>query len=116
MGDWRGWGATVLLPFSKQGTEMSNERTLLVVEDNEVAREGLAAILRRAGYEVALATNGQEALNYLDGHPPPALILLDMLMPVLDGWHFLEQLQGDIPEPTVEYRNEHVQQDQRGRR
>ncbi|HYT92584.1 MAG TPA: response regulator [Gemmataceae bacterium] len=80
---------------------MSNERTLLVVEDNEVARERLAAILRRAGYEVALATNGQEALNYLDGHPPPALILLDMLMPVLDGWHFLEQLQGDIPEPTV---------------
>jgi CheY-like chemotaxis protein len=67
--------------------------TLLVVEDNEVAREGLAAVLRRHGYAVALAANGQEALDYLAGNPAPNLILLDMLMPVLDGWRFLEQLK-----------------------
>jgi CheY-like chemotaxis protein len=69
------------------------DKTLLVVEDNEVAREGLASILSRHGYAVALAANGREALDYLAGNPAPALILLDMLMPVLDGWRFLEQLK-----------------------
>jgi CheY-like chemotaxis protein len=68
-------------------------QTLLVVEDNEVAREGLAAVLRRHGYAVALAANGLEALDYVGGNPAPDLILLDMLMPVLDGWRFLERLQ-----------------------
>jgi CheY-like chemotaxis protein len=77
-------------------------KMLLVVEDNEVAREGLAAILRREGYAVALATDGQQALDYLVGNPAPDLILLDMLMPVLDGWHFLDQLRrsgrlGSVP-------------------
>jgi CheY-like chemotaxis protein len=69
------------------------DKTLLVVEDNEVARMGLAAVLRRHGYAVVLAANGQEALHYLAGNPAPDLILLDMLMPVLDGWRFLEQLK-----------------------
>jgi CheY-like chemotaxis protein len=72
---------------------------VLVVEDNEVAREGLATILGRAGYEVALAANGQVALDLLRAGPPVDLILLDMLMPVLDGWHFLERLRRQGPRP-----------------
>ena len=64
-------------------------RTLLVVDDNDVAREGLAGVLRRAGYRVLPAANGEEALQLLRAGPPPDLILLDMLMPFLDGWHFL---------------------------
>lgn len=74
---------------------------LLVVEDNAVARAGLAALLRREGYRVELAGNGQEALDYLANSPPPDLILLDMLMPVLDGWHFLERLRRDGPPVPV---------------
>jgi CheY-like chemotaxis protein len=65
---------------------------VLVVEDNEVVREGLAVVLSRAGYEVALAANGEEALGLLRAGPAFDLILLDMLMPVLDGWRFLERL------------------------
>src|SRR5262245_24029008 len=72
---------------------------VLVVEDNEVAREGLAVVLGRAGYEVALAANGQEALDLLRAGPAVGLILLDMLMPVLDGWHFLERLKRQGPRP-----------------
>jgi CheY-like chemotaxis protein len=72
---------------------------LLVVEDNEKAREGLATILRREGYEAVLAANGQEALDLLRVGPPPDLIILDMLMPVLDGWHFLETLKRRGPRP-----------------
>jgi CheY-like chemotaxis protein len=65
---------------------------VLVVEDNEVAREGLAVVLGGAGYEVALAANGQEALDLLRAGPAFDLILLDMLMPVLDGWRFPARL------------------------
>ena len=72
---------------------------VLVVEDNEVAREGLAVVLGRAGYEVALAAGGQEALDLLRAGPAVDLILLDMLMPVLDGWRFLERLKREGPGP-----------------
>jgi two-component system response regulator MprA len=65
--------------------------TLLIVEDNEVVRARLAVVLRRAGYAVALAANGQEALSALRGGLRPDLILLDMLLPVADGWRFLER-------------------------
>jgi two-component system response regulator MprA len=63
----------------------------LLVEDDKVVREGLAIILRRAGYAVLPAANGQEALAALRGGLRPDLILLDMLVPVVDGWRFLEQ-------------------------
>ena len=72
--------------------ERLSARTLLVVEDNAVIREGLAVILSRQGFTVALSANGQEALNLLGEGLTPDLILLDMLMPVLDGWRFLEIL------------------------
>ncbi len=65
---------------------------LLIVDDNYITREGLAIVLRRAGYEIVLATNGAEALAIL-GSLRPDLILLDMLMPILDGWHVLQQLK-----------------------
>jgi CheY-like chemotaxis protein len=72
-------------------------KTVLVVEDNVASREWLAAILCREGYAVIMSSNGQEAVEYLRAGPPPDLILLDMLMPVLDGWHFLNQIQQDGP-------------------
>jgi CheY-like chemotaxis protein len=71
----------------------SGHPILLVVEDNDVSREGLAVVLRRAGYRVVPAANGAEPRRLLWGGPPVDHILLDMLMPVLDGWRFLEQLK-----------------------
>jgi CheY-like chemotaxis protein len=76
-------------------------RTLLVVEDNDVAREALAVVLRGAGHRVVPAANGEEGLRLLRGGRPVDLILLDALMPVLDGWHFLGRLQGAGPQPPV---------------
>jgi CheY-like chemotaxis protein len=66
-------------------------KTVLVVEGNEVMREGLAAVLRRQGYHVEAVADGRQALNHLRGHPAPDLVLLDMLMPVLDGWALLKE-------------------------
>ena len=74
---------------------------VLVVEDNDTAREELAVVLQRQGYGVLLAANGVEALDLLRAGPRPDLILLDMLMPVLDGWHLLEQLQEGGPQQPV---------------
>ena len=65
---------------------------LLIVDDSYFTRQGLATVLRREGYEIVLATNGAEALAIL-GAIRPDLILLDMLMPILDGWHVLQQLK-----------------------
>jgi CheY-like chemotaxis protein len=72
-------------------------KALLVVEDNEITREGLAFVLRRAGYTVEPLANGRQALDYLLGRPPPDLILLDICTPVLDGWGFLQEF-GRLPQ------------------
>ena len=62
---------------------------VLIVEDDPAIRLLLADLLSEAGYLVATMPNGAKALDYLRHAPsPPALILLDLLMPVMDGWHF----------------------------
>ena len=76
-------------------------KTIMVVEDDSIAREGLAVILKREGYEVITVEQGQQAIARLMAGLRPDVILLDMLMPVLDGWHFLNSLKlvpiGSIP-------------------
>jgi chemotaxis family two-component system sensor histidine kinase/response regulator PixL len=69
---------------------MGTGQLLLVVEDDELVRQGLAVVLDQAGYVVVTAANGREALTYLRKHLPPALILLDMMMPAADGWLFMK--------------------------
>jgi CheY-like chemotaxis protein len=67
---------------------------VLVVDDNEHAAEALALYLRLEGFAAVTASNGEEALEYLRGNPPPCLIVLDLTMPVMDGWQFRrEQLR-----------------------
>ena len=63
---------------------------ILVVEDDEAIRGLLAEVLRDDGYDVGEAANGVEALAYLDDHKPD-LIVLDLMMPVMDGWTFVEE-------------------------
>ncbi len=64
--------------------------TILIVEDDPAIRHVLHEALLDEGYDVAEATNGQEALDALAAcHPDgPAAIVLDLMMPVMDGWHF----------------------------
>jgi CheY-like chemotaxis protein len=68
----------------------SSGKTILVVEDDPITRDGFSTALREHGYAVALAANGQEALDYLRNHPAPDLILLAMLTQGMDGWQFLK--------------------------
>ena len=60
--------------------------TILVVDDDISFRREMCEILATAGFAVAAMSHGQEALEYLSSHPPPGLILLDLMMPVMDGW------------------------------
>jgi CheY-like chemotaxis protein len=68
---------------------MGNRR-VLVVEDYPDARELLVEWLEGLGYEPIPARDGVEALAILSRGTPPALMLLDLRMPVMDGWRFME--------------------------
>jgi CheY-like chemotaxis protein len=68
---------------------------ILIVDDDRDIREALAALLQAEGYRCANATNGREALDYLLAQPAPALILLDLTMPVMDGFDF-RSVQVDV--------------------
>ena len=63
---------------------------ILVVEDDEAIRGLVSEVLRDDGYEVSEAANGAEALDYVNDHRPD-LIVLDLMMPVMDGWAFVER-------------------------
>ena len=67
---------------------------LLLVEDNEESRDGLSRHLRRKGYEVATAADGRQGLEAARAEPPD-LVLMDMSLPVLDGWEATRQLKAD---------------------
>jgi CheY-like chemotaxis protein len=72
-------------------------KRILVVEDDPDTRAMLASILETIGHQVDTAANGQEALQHLHGRFRPDLILLDLMMPVMDGWEF-RQHQNQDPE------------------
>ena len=69
---------------------------ILLVDDNCESSEALAEFLSREGHAVQRASNGSEALRLLaDSQTRPALIFLDLEMPVLDGWGFLAERSKD---------------------
>lgn len=71
---------------------MSRRTTVLIVDDDEATLESLGGLLDLEGYPVEKARNGLEALDRLAaGDGPPGLILLDLKMPVMDGWQFLAE-------------------------
>ena len=71
-------------------------REILVVEDDGAVRETLQDLLEEEGYRVSPAANGREALERLRaGGGVPCLVLLDLQMPVMDGWQFRKEMRGD---------------------
>lgn len=70
---------------------MSGKGLLLVVDDDEQIREALTDVLSDEGYAVRTASNGQEALDSLRAGGAPDVILLDLMMPVMDGIEFLKR-------------------------
>ena len=73
---------------------------ILLVEDNEMNRDMLSRRLVRRKFDVDLAVDGQEALDKTRAHTPD-LILLDMSLPVKDGWTVAEELKADAATKNI---------------
>ncbi|WPU63431.1 response regulator [Peredibacter starrii] len=69
--------------------------TILIVDDDEYIREMLLMAFKMEGYEAVAVANGQEALDWMRISPRPCLILLDYMMPVMNGRDFLAALDVD---------------------
>jgi CheY-like chemotaxis protein len=68
---------------------------ILLVEDDRVLRETLSEALVLEGYEVVSVENGEAALAHLRSNRGTCLVLLDLMMPVMDGWKLRELMLGD---------------------
>jgi CheY-like chemotaxis protein len=64
---------------------------ILIADDDADLRESLRLLLELNGHSVDEARNGREALRQLEGPSPPCVIVLDLMMPVMDGWQFRRQ-------------------------
>lgn len=70
--------------------------SILVVEDDAGIRESLRLILEVENYAVTTAADGKEGLQKLATMPKPCLILVDLMMPVMNGWEFVKALEGNM--------------------
>jgi two-component system, cell cycle response regulator DivK len=67
---------------------------ILMVEDNEMNRDMLSRRLKRKGFEVSIAVDGQQAIDMTKAEMPD-LILMDMSLPVMDGWEATQKIKAD---------------------
>jgi CheY-like chemotaxis protein len=77
------------------GSPETPPRHVLVVEDDFDIREAMTMVLEDEGYVVGSAANGREALDLLATTPRPDVIVLDLMMPIMNGWEFLKALRAD---------------------
>ena len=82
------WRDDKLTETSQFSADTRSAPPVLVVEDDREQRETLCAMLDLEGFGHAEAANGREALDYLNESPAPCLVLLDLQMPVMNGWEF----------------------------
>ena len=66
---------------------------IVIIEDDVDLRETMKELLEIEGFSVVTAENGREGMKLIEGDVMPCLILLDMMMPVMNGWEFLDAMQ-----------------------
>jgi CheY-like chemotaxis protein len=74
---------------------VSEDKTIVVVEDDDGIRETMAALLEDEGFRVVQAENGEQGLAALRRHPGACLVLLDLWMPVMNGWQMMEAVRAE---------------------
>ena len=93
---WQGEANFTRKPVNVSEPDLSC-RSILVVDDDPDVRDAIANVLGDEGYGVTSVGNGREALEHLQHRTRPSLILLDMMMPEMDGWSFRQELK-KLPE------------------
>jgi len=79
---------------------MTPGQYILIVDDDHDFREALSEVLSEAGYPVQQAENGEVALSRV-ADEAPGIVLLDLKMPVLDGWGVMERMRGDARSSAI---------------
>jgi DNA-binding response OmpR family regulator len=99
----------MLYSITKPLQEAQVDAQILVVEDEPSVGEVVQLYLRRAGFLVTLVQDGGKALELLEG-PPPALVILDLMLPGVDGWEITRRLRarGDTPIIMLTARREEI--------
>ena len=77
-----------------------SRRRVLVVDDEPDVQDFVKMVLEQGGYQVDCADNGEQALEKIRTAQPD-LVVLDLMMPVMDGWTVLDRLGGKLPPPVV---------------
>jgi CheY-like chemotaxis protein len=99
LGTVRGHGPSQRTPSLQRNVHVvvttSPVSPVLIVEDDADLRDMMAKLLELEGFDATAVSNGLEALTYLHRHPTPKLILLDLMMPVMDGWEFRRKQRQD---------------------
>jgi CheY-like chemotaxis protein len=76
---------------------------VLIIEDDDEIRASIAEVLSDVGHTYHEAANGREALEWLDKRDSPCIVLLDLQMPVMDGWAFLRAVQAEPRWATISF-------------
>ena len=101
-----GWEALVsairtALPAEMSGSSQTGGVSALICDDEDEIRTVLSEFLKGRGYNVSMASNGQEALEKLAQNPAIQIVLLDLSMPVMGGMEVLNQVMSRDPHPSV---------------
>jgi DNA-binding response OmpR family regulator len=81
------------LTTTPQPLDSTTSRRVLVVEDDPVISHLIDHLLRRRGFTVQVASDGHQADELLDTLPPPAVVILDVMLPFVDGFTLVERLR-----------------------
>jgi CheY-like chemotaxis protein len=70
-------------------------KAVLVIEDDPDTQDAICGLLEYSGYRAFGVNNGREALDFLKSHSAPSVIVLDLMMPVMNGWEFCDLQRAD---------------------
>ncbi|MGE3609437.1 MAG: response regulator [Bacteriovoracaceae bacterium] len=76
-------------------------KSIMIIEDDQEIRDMLKLAIEMEGHSVITASNGKEGLEILESIELPCLILLDFMMPIMNGWEFAEAANKDIVLATI---------------
>ena len=82
-------------------SDINNAVRILVADDEDRIRKLICDFLAKEGYEVLEAADGGQALNMTLGQPKPDIVILDVMMPVMDGWMVLGEIRKTTDIPVI---------------